>query len=484
MLIILGLGPGHIDDLSRRAWRTLETAQTVYLRTTRHPAVPHLPTGPVYHTFDTAYERHADFADVYAEIVRTVLDAAASGAAVVYAVPGDPLMGEAAVVQLLEAAPQRGIPVEIVSGISFIEPILALVGVDGMNGLQVLDALDAARMHHPPLNPDLPALFGQVYSRQVASDLKLTLMNEFPDEHPVVLVHGAGTHAARLERVALHAIDHSPHIAHMSALYVPARPDMLASFERFQDVIAHLRDPETGCPWDRKQTHRSLRRYLLEEAHEVLEAIDADDPDALREELGDLLLQVVLHTQIAIDDGEFRMGDVLHAISTKLIRRHPHVWGTTTVDGADEVVTNWDALKKQEQAEKGVQRESILDGVPKSLPALLQAFQYTTKAAKVGFDWPTVDGVIAKVREELNEVLTAHDDAHRAEELGDLLFVVVNWARWVGVDPESALRETNAKFVRRFRFVEQGITAQGKTLSTSTLDEMDALWNAAKAEGL
>lgn len=480
-LTILGLGPGPADDLSRRAWRALETAPVVYLRTSRHPAVPDLPAGPEYISFDDVYERHDDFAAVYAEIVERVIDAARERA-VVYAVPGDPLMGEAAVVRLLNEAPDQGIAIEVINGISFIEPILTLIGVDGMNGLQVLDALDAARLHHPPINPDYPALFGQVYSRDVASDLKLTLMNELPDDHPVVLVHGAGTDRARVERVALHQIDHSKHIAHMTALYVPPRGEM-SSFEQFQEIIAHLRAPE-GCPWDRKQTHRSLRPYLLEEAHEVLEAIDADDADALREELGDLLLQVVLHTQIAVDDGEFRMGDVLSAISRKLIRRHPHVWGTTQVDGADQVVTNWDALKKQEHAEKGITRESLLDGVPKSLPALMQALEFTKRAAKVGFDWSTVDGAIAKVREEFDEVLTASTPDHQAEELGDLLFVIVNWARWLHVDPESALRETNAKFVRRFQYVEQGIAARGQTLSDVTLAEMDALWDEAKARGL
>jgi len=481
MLTIVGLGPGRADDLTRRAWRALESAAVVYLRTSRHPCVPELPTGPVYHSFDALYEQSTTFADVYAAITAQVLDAAAAGP-VVYAVPGDPLLGEAAVIRLLEAAPQHAILVEVVSGISFIEPILALVGVDGMNGLQILDALDAAQRHHPPVNPDLPALFGQVYSRQVASDLKLMLMNEYPDDHGVSLVHGAGTAAAHVERVPLYAIDHSERIAHLTALYLPPLGN-LSSFQQLQDVIAHLRDPETGCPWDRQQTHKSLRQYLLEEAHEVLEAIDADDPAALREELGDLLLQVVLHTQIAIDDGEFRMGDVLSAISRKLIRRHPHVWGTTEVSGAAQVVSNWDALKQWEHAEKGIHRASVLDGVPKGLPALLQAQQYTAKAAKVGFDWPTIDGVIAKVREELAEVLAAESPEHRAEELGDLLFVVVNWARWAGVDAESALRETNAKFARRFKYVEAGVAAQGKTLSEATLAEMDALWDAAKAEG-
>jgi tetrapyrrole methylase family protein / MazG family protein len=476
-LTIIGLGPGDVDDLTRRAWRVLETAQTVYLRTEKHPCVPHLPQGPTYRSFDEVYESREKFEEVYAAIVQLVIDAAKAGD-VVYAVPGDPLVAESTVTGLLERAKAESIAVEVVSGVSFVEPTLALLGIDALEGLQVLDGLTVAGMHHPPINPDYAALLAQVYSRPVASDVKLTLMNEYPDDFQVALVHAAGTKDARVEWLALHEIDHSPHINLLTSLFVPARGEM-SSFEQFQEIIAHLRAPE-GCPWDKKQTHQSLRKYLLEETHEVLETIDAGDWDALRDELGDLLLQVVLHTQIAIDDGEFKMGDVLSAINKKLIYRHPHVWSDVTVSSAEDVVTNWDALKKKEHAEKGVSRESILDGVPKGLPALMQGYEYQQKAAKVGFDWPVVDDVIAKVREEFDEVLAAESDEHRAEELGDLLFVIVNWARWLKVEPETALREANAKFYRRFRYIEQALAAQGKALTDSNLAEMDALWNEAK----
>ncbi|MBL8120669.1 MAG: nucleoside triphosphate pyrophosphohydrolase, partial [Anaerolineae bacterium] len=335
---------------------------------------------------------------------------------------------------------------------------------------------------HPPINPDFPALLGQVYSREVAGNVKLTLMNQYPDEFPVVLVHGAGTDAPVVERVPLYEIDRSEHIQHMTSLYVPALGNM-SSFEQFQEIIAHLRAPE-GCPWDREQTHLSLRRYLLEEAHEVLEALDAEDSDALYKEMGDLLLQIVLHTQIAIDEGEFKMPDVLANVNRKMINRHPHVFGDAEAKTAGEVLSNWERLKQAEHAAEGVKRESILDGVPKGLPALMQAHQLQEKAAKVRFDWDAIEPVIAKVREELDEVLAAETDANRAEEIGDLLFVVANWARWLKVEPETALRETNAKFYRRFRYVEEGLAAQGKSVKQATLAEMDVLWDAAKAEGL
>ncbi|MBK8020331.1 MAG: nucleoside triphosphate pyrophosphohydrolase [Chloroflexi bacterium] len=493
-LTIVGLGPGHPDDLTRRAWQALESAAVVMLRTAEHPCVPHLPAGPEYRSCDDLYEAKDDFDSVYAAIAERVLDAAAHGD-IVYAVPGDPANAESTVKRIRAGADERNIPVQIVSGVSFVEPALALVGVDALDGLQLFDAITLAMMHHPPLNPDHPALLGQVYSRDLASNLKLTLMNQYPDEFPVTLIHAAGTPDAVVEPVPLYEIDRSPHIRHLTALYLPALGGM-SSFEQFQEVIAHLRAPE-GCPWDREQTHLSLRPYLIEETYEVLDALNAEDPQALREELGDLLLQIVLHTQIATEDGEFRMADVLHAINTKMIQRHPHVWGDTAsqglesvdsaTDGAsDKVVANWETLKQRERVAKGQAEKpkSLLDGVPKSLPALLQAYQFQNKAAKVGFDWPHIDHVIAKVREELDEVLSAGDDEHLREELGDLLFVVVNWARWHKIDPENALRSTNDKFGRRFRHIEEGAAAAGRDLKSMTLAEMDAFWDDAKARGL
>jgi tetrapyrrole methylase family protein/MazG family protein len=485
-LTIVGLGPGSIDDLTRRAWNVIGHAPVIYLRTAQHPCAGDLPA--VCKSFDDVYESIPDFAGVYEEITNRVMTAARAGDTV-YAVPGDPLVAEATVIKLLERAKAEGIPVEVVSGVSFVEPALALLGIDALEGLQLVDAIDVAAMHHPPINPDFPALLGQVYSRDLASNLKLTLMNQYPDDFAVTLIHAAGTPNAITETVPLYEIDRSDHIEHLTALYLPTLSHR-SSFEAFQEVIAHLRAPE-GCPWDRKQTHLSLRKYLLEEAHEVLEALDAEDTGALVEELGDLLLQIGLHAQIATDDGEFRMADVISAINRKLIFRHPHVWtpeqseGLVAVENAENVVQNWDTLKKQEKAASGKpQRDSILDGVPKGLPALMVATEYQDKAAKVGFDWWKIDDVVAKVREEFDEVLTATSDAHRAEELGDLLFVLVNWARWLKIEPETALRAANAKFYRRFHYIEQTVAAQGRPMNDYPLPELDAIWDEAKAKGL
>lgn len=477
-LTIVGLGPGDLDDLTRRAWRVLKNAQTVYLRTNQHSCVSCLPqTGQSYRSFDYLYESAGDFDTVYETIIDTLLKAA-QDADIVYAVPGDPLVGESTTMRLLQRAEAAGVTVEIVNGVSFIEPMLKLVGVDALDGLQILDGIDIAAMHHPPVNPDYPALVGQVYSKAVASNVKLTLMNQYPDEFTVTLIHAAGTDDATTEEIPLYEIDRSPHIGHMTSLYLPALGSM-SSFEQFQEIIAHLRAPE-GCPWDRKQTHESLRPYLLEEAYEVLEAIDNDDPDELYKELGDLLLQIVLHTQVAIDDGEFHMTDVLRHVNEKMVRRHPHVWGEVDVNGDPERVTsNWEQIKQQEKQD-AERDESVLDGVPAALPSLLQAFRYQDKAAKLGFDWPQIDGVRDKILEELDEIATAKSDAERAGEMGDLLFVIVNWARWLKIEPETALRDTNAKFYRRFLYVEKSVAASGRAWTDFTLEELDAFWNEAK----
>ncbi len=479
-LTITGLGPGDIDDLSRRAWQVFENASTVYLRTRQLPCVPHLPQDAAYHEFD---HLDGDCAAINAAIVERLISAAKSGD-VVYAVPGDPLVGQSTVTPLLEEARRAGIEVEIVNGISFVEPVLKLVEHNALNGLQILDAAAVVTMHHPPLNPDTPALLGQVYSREIAAGIKRVLMNQYPAVFSVKLVHSAGTPSALIENVPLSEIAAGQRFSHQMSLYIPAWDDM-ASFEAFQEVVAHLRAPD-GCPWDRKQTHKSLRPFLLEETYEVLEAIDFGNADELCAELGDLMLQIVLHVQVAVDEGEFYMGDVMRYVNRKMIRRHPHVWGDVDVHGdPQQVLSNWEVIKRAENSEQGKVRQSLLDGIPRELPALLVAHKYQEKGAKVGFDWPDVKGVKDKLREEIEEVYTAASDEERIKEIGDVMYVLVNWLRWLGADdPESVLRETNAKFYRRFRYVENAVAANGKSLTDYTFDEMDVFWEEAKDKGL
>ncbi len=476
-LTIIGLGPGDADDITRRAWHLLETTPTVYLRTAQHPCVPHLPPIPNLHSFDALYETHDTFDGVYAAITKTVLQAAASED-IVYAVPGDPSVAESTVTRLRAAAADAAVPVTIVSGVSFIEPMCAALGLDALDGLQLVDALEVAAMHHPPLNPAYPALLAQVYDPQVASDVKLVLMNQYPDDFPVALVHSAGANAT-VERVPLYEIDRSEHINHLTSLYVPAAGQH-TSFESFQQTIAHLRAPE-GCPWDREQTHESLRPYLIEEAYEVLDALNQRDPDALKDELGDLLLQIVLHTQIATEYGEFAMTDVLHNVNQKMIRRHPHVWGVVNVNGADGVVANWDEIKKREKGIPDDAFTSVLDDVPGAFSAMMRANKYAKRASKAGFDYPDLHSVRDKIREELAEMDATNTPQELLDEAGDLLFAAVDLLRYLKLDPEVALEAANAKFARRFRHVERRAWESGKPMRDYTIDELDVWWREAKA---
>jgi tetrapyrrole methylase family protein/MazG family protein len=321
-------------------------------------------------------------------------------------------------------------------------------------------------------------LIAQLHSRAIASEVKLTLMSLYPDEFPVWLVHAAGTDEQFVEDLRLFEIDRSDRIGLLTALYVPPLGSE-TSFEAFLEVVAHLRSPE-GCPWDREQTHQSLREDLLEEVYEVLSAIDVDDPFSLQEELGDLLLLIFLQAQIGADEGEFTMADVLSSIHTKIVRRHPHVFGDIQVDSTGAILKNWERLKAEERAANGKSEKSLLDGVALTLPALAQAENYQERAARVGFDWPYVQGVLDKLNEEIEEVKTATDGEARAAELGDLLFALVNLARWYKVDAESALREANSRFRQRFIHIEEHARKQGKEISQLSLDEMEALWQEAK----
>jgi len=475
-IIIVGLGPGDPLQITREAWSLLTTSNEVYLRTKRHPTVTGLPSHLVLHSFDHLYEQAQDFEQVYASIAEEIVRLGQRPQGVVYAVPGHPSVGEATVTHILKLAQQANVPVRIISGLSFIAPVLASLGMDALDGLQIADATDLARRYHPPLNPDVPAIVGQLYSREIASDVKLTLMNQYPDDHPVKLIRAVGTAEERIETLPLYELDHCE-MDHLTTLYIPPLSQP-GAFETFQDTIAHLRAPD-GCPWDREQTHASLRRNLLEETYEVLAALDAEDAAALREELGDLLLQIVLHSQIAVEEGEFSMADVIAAIDAKIKRRHPHVFGDVQVAGVEDVFVNWEAIKKAERAETD-KSQSALEGVPLSLPALTQAEAYSDRAARVGFDWPNIEGVLDKVAEEVNELRQATDPQTRANEFGDLLFALVNVARWMQIDPEAALRSANARFANRFRQVEAQARAELRDLKGMSLADLDRLWELAK----
>jgi tetrapyrrole methylase family protein/MazG family protein len=477
-IVILGLGPGEAKYLTREAWAVLENAVEVFLRTNKHPSVAELPPHLRVYSFDHLYQKAASFEEVYRSIVEEVIRLGRRPQGVVYAVPGHPFVAEATTPAILKQAEAEGITTRVVDGVSFLEPLFSALRIDPLPMLSIVDALDLASLHVPTFPPHLPAVIVQLYSPQVAADVKLTLMEAYPPEHAVKFVHHAGTRQEVVEELALYEMDQSRRIDWMSSLYVPAL-DKEASFEAFQEVVAHLRSPE-GCPWDREQDHMSLRPYLLEETYELLDAMDKGDVASMKEELGDLLLQVLLHAQIAHEEGEFELSDVLRYIHHKLVKRHPHVFGDVMVANSGEVLRNWEQIKAIERVDNGNTEGGMLDSIPRALPALSQAEQIQRRAARVGFDWKEISGVLQKLREEITELEKAGDEQKRAEEFGDVLFSMVNVARWMNVDAESALRESNERFARRFRFIEAAAREQKKNLQQMTLEEMEALWEEAK----
>ena len=303
-----------------------------------------------------------------------------------------------------------------------------------------------------------------------------------PDEAPVIVARHLGLPDESVQEIPLFELDRQAGFDHLTSVYVPpcASNQERFSLEPVVDVMARLRSPG-GCPWDAEQTHATLRRYIIEEVYEVLEAIDEQDPHHLCEELGDLLLQIVFHARMAEENNDFSMQDVVDTVTEKLIRRHPHVFGDISVQDAAEVIVNWDAIKRRE---KKVKPQSALDGVPKGLPALLRANKLQLKAAKVGFDWDDIEPVWAKVAEELAELREAvetGDKVKMEDELGDVIFAAVNLGRFLGVEAEVALNGTNNKFVRRFQQVEAAVRAKGLKWKELDLAAMDELWEAAKA---
>jgi len=254
-------------------------------------------------------------------------------------------------------------------------------------------------------------------------------------------------------------------------------PEDLSQFTALVDIIARLRAPD-GCPWDKQQTHASLRKNLLEECYEVLEALDEGNSDKLCDELGDLLMQVVLHTQIAAEAGEFELGDVVSSINTKLIHRHPHIFGSKKVKNAEEVALNWEILKQEERGGD----TSMLASAPKQMPALGYSQEIQRRVARVGFDWEDIDGVIEKLAEEISELRRADSQERKAQEFGDLLFTLANIARRLGIDLEAALREANERFYRRFTYIEEVCRQRGLNFGELSFDEQNALWEEAKRE--
>jgi tetrapyrrole methylase family protein/MazG family protein len=443
-ITVLGLGPGDPGLVTTAALRALDSARTVWLRTARHPAATSVAQRRPVGFCDDLYEG-ASFEAVYEAIARRVVASAADGT-VAYAVPGDPAFGETSVVRLRQLADEAGLKVAVLPGVSFVGPTLALLGWDALDGLQVLDGMALAAGHYPTLCVDRRALAAQVYSQTVASHLKLVLLAAYPPDHPVTVVKAAGTSGAKATTVPLAELDRHGGFDDLTTVAVPPlpRPGCLASLA---DVVARLRAPD-GCPWDREQTHQSLRPFLLEETYEALEALDQEDLPALSDELGDLLLQIALHAELAWEAGAFGLPDVVAAITEKVIRRHPHVFGGAALATPAEVRVRWEELKGRERAAEGAPADPLA-GLPSTLPALARAQSMQRKLHDAGALGQPRKGHAAasRWREALGP--QPDDPAGRQEAVGQALWALVTAAGSWGVDAESALRQETDRVARR-----------------------------------
>lgn len=439
-ITILGLGPGEWNHLTLEAVAALNSHNELWLRTRHHPLVAEMPAHLAIHSFDEWYDEADDFASLYQRIAEEIVRLGQRGEGVLYAVPGHPWVGETTVKLVHALARSIGTPLRVLDGLSFIEPALSAVGSDALDGLQIADATAVAARHYPPFDGDRPVLIAQLYSRLVASDVKLTLMELYPHDHPVTLLSAAGTTRARSLTFPLYRLDQQVEFGDLATLWVPpfGRP---SSLPHFLDIVAHLRAPE-GCPWDREQDHHSLRNHILEEGYEVAEAIDEDNPGELRDELGDLLMLITLHAQIASESGDFNMSDVLARVSEKMVRRHPHVFGTTEVAGTEEVLVNWEVIKATERAEQGENRpRDAFDEVPRALPGLLRAQKVTKRAGKQGWTAPDPQAAWQQWQQ------SPEDDA----ALGDLLLALAAHAQQQGQDAETLLRDATARLITQQR---------------------------------
>ncbi len=486
-ITVVGLGSGGEDQLTLGTLKVLEQSARRFARTADHPAIVDLMLRQIaFDSFDRLYESLETFEEVYEAITQELLETAKRHVdeTIVYAVPGHPMVAERAVQLLRQRAPEEGVSLRLLGGESFLDQSFTRLGFDPIEGFQLLDAADLTREH---LRPRLHTVIGQVYDAFTASEAKLTLMSVYPDDHLVTVGQALGVPGQEnIRQVPLHDLDRLDSYGNLMLVYIPASSDerlRRRSFERLHEIVSILRSPE-GCPWDREQTHQSIRRNFIEETFEAIEALDLDDPDGMKEEFGDVILQVLLHSQMEEENGAFDVYDVLAELNDKLIFRHPHVFGGENAQDAEEALNNWEQMKAEEKKRKGIpERNSILDGIPKDLPALPRAHKQQKKASGVGFDWPNLNGVFDKIEEELQELRHAAQQESREsqqDELGDLLFAVVNASRFLKADPEEALAGTNRKFAARFKYIEEQLRISGRTFEQTDLLEMEMWWQEAK----
>ena len=480
MIKIVGLGPGAKEALTIGTICELESNKNVFLRTEKHPTVDYLKEKNIeFETYDNVYESIGSFDEVYLNIANDLIKKHEELGEIIYAVPGHPLVAEKSVFNLIELCKQNKVEYKIMPAVSFIDAMIEGLKIDPIEGLKVIDSFDIGNQI---LDKRIGTIITQVYNQLIASEVKLKLLEQYNDETEIYYVRAAGIEGQEsIRKIPLFELDMQEDIDYLTSIYIPRDLNNKKDFNDLLSIIESLRG-EDGCPWDKEQTHESLKKALIEESYEVVDAIDQEDDDSLIEELGDVLLQIVFHASIGKEDGYFDISDVIQGICDKMINRHPHVFRNADgLNSSEEVLVKWDELKKREKGYDNLVEE--MKGITKGLPALLRAHKVQEKAKKVGFDFDDVNFAINKVKEELNEVINVYNTENVEkikEEIGDLFFSCVNVARFLKVDEELALNYTIDKFIKRFAYIEKSAKEKNIELTDMSLEEMDKLWEISK----
>ncbi|MPQ33761.1 nucleoside triphosphate pyrophosphohydrolase [Clostridium estertheticum] len=479
MIKVVGLGPGAIDSLTIGTLEILKNSENIYLRTEKHPTVDYLKTLCIeFETYDNRYEENNNFDDVYRSIAKDLVEKNKLYGDIVYGVPGHPLVAETSVKLLIELCAKNKIDIEIFPAVSFIDAVIQGLKLDPIEGLKIIDAFD---IENQVLDKRVGLLITQVYSLSIASDVKLALLEYYEADMEIYFVRAAGIKDLEsIRKIYLYELDRQKDIDYLTSIYIPKKIDATKDFYDLIKVVDTLRD-ENGCAWDREQTHESLKKCLIEECYEVLEAIDEKDEDNIIEELGDVLLQVIFHAKIGKEEGYFNINDVIRGITNKMINRHPHIFKSLESKTTKQVLESWEIIKSKEKQFNSY--TEALKHVPKNLPGLMKAVKVQQKASKVGFDFECLEDAMEKVIEELGEVRDVYKGENRAkilEEVGDLVFSTVNIARLLDIDPEVAVNYTIDKFINRFGYIEENARDKGLELNQMSLADMDKLWNKSK----
>jgi len=477
---ILGLGYGKNHIITEQTRALFDGSRAIYVRTRNHPAIKNISKTHEIITFDDLFLDPILLSKTSSQISKQIIDMVNGTNKLVYLTPGDPFFGDRISFELAKQGRNLNIQVNYYLIGDQLSTLFSELNKFPSSQFFNIDALELVDQHVPPFSPSSDGLISHINSQALAQEIQKVLVSAYPSDHVIQLISPFAENQKKLVPCRLNELAQKEFSNEYNFLFLPAL-ERGYSFEAFQEIIAHLRAPD-GCPWDKEQTHLSLRSHLLEETYELLNAIDNLDKNAMQEEFGDLLLQIVLHAQIASETNAFNMNTIIQGVYSKIVRRHPHVFSDLHFDDTKEVLLNWERLKEKERQKNGKGEASLLDGVALTLPGLLQADQYQRRAARVGFDWPDLNGVLDKLNEELLEVNSALDDESRADEIGDLIFAVVNLARWYKIDPENALRATNEKFRRRFSYIEKQARIAGRSVDELSLEEMENYWQEAKSE--